>query len=177
MRKLHGDLIRPGSFRRNPDGDHAMSIFLCRAVATRAAFAQHTTNVSIQSEQDMFEAKGLELSRQARRKSTTSNIGLRTPLIMKSLIVAPLAFLAVMTVNQALASAKAQENTIEAHNCSATVQNLTEAGIAQIGKARATEDHEPALLPALVSQQNKVRQASVPALSVVSYVRCLQGTN
>ena len=96
---------------------------------------------------------------------------------MKSLIVAPLAFLAVMTVNQALASVTPQENTIEAHNCSATVQDMTEIVIAQSGKARTTEDREPALGPALVSQQNKVRQASVPTLSVVSYVRCLQGTN
>jgi hypothetical protein len=153
-----------------------MSIFLCRAVATRAAFAQNSTNGTIQSEQDMFEAKALELSHQARRRSTSSNTGLKTRRIMKSLIVAPLAFLAVMTVNQALASVKPQENTIEAHNCSATVQDMTEAVIAQSGKARTTEDREPALRPALVSQQNKVRLASVPALSVVSYVRCLQGT-
>jgi hypothetical protein len=153
-----------------------MSIFLCRAVATRAAFAQHAANGTIQSEQDMFEAKALELSRQARRRSNSSNMSLKTPLVMKSLIVAPLAFLAVMTVNQALASVTPQENTIEAHNCSATQQDMTEAVIAQSGKVRTTEDREPALGPALVSQQNRVRQASVPTPSVVSYVRCLQGT-
>ncbi len=39
--KLHSDLIKPGSFRRNPDGDHAMSIHLCRAVVTKAALAQY----------------------------------------------------------------------------------------------------------------------------------------
>ncbi len=76
-----------------------MSIFLCRAVATRAAFAQHAADGTIQSEQDLFEAKALELSRQARRRSTSSNTGLKTRRIMKSFIVAPLAFLAVMTVN------------------------------------------------------------------------------
>lgn len=154
-----------------------MSIFLCRAVATRAAFAQHTANGTIQSEQDMFEAKALELSRQARSRSTSSNTGRNTRRIMKSLIVAPLAFLAVMTVNQAMASVTPQENTIAAHNCSATVLDMTEAVIAQSGKVRTTEDREPALGPALVSQQNKVRQAGVPTISVVSYVRCLQGTN
>lgn len=154
-----------------------MSIFLCRAVATRAAFAQHSANTQIQSEQDMFEAKGLELSRQSRRGSISPNTGLTTRLNMKSLIVAPLAFLAVMTVNQALASAKPQENPIEAHNCSATMQDMTKAVIAQSGKARTTEDREPAILPALVAQQNKVRQETVPTLSVVSYVRCLQSTN
>jgi hypothetical protein len=154
-----------------------MSIFLCRAVATKAAFAQHSANTQVQSEQDMFEAKALELSRQARRSSTSSNMGLKTPLVMKYLIVAPLAFLAVMTVNQALASVKPQKNTIEVRTCSAAVQDMTEIGIAQSGKARTTEDRELAILPAMVSQQNKVRQAGVPTISVVSYVRCLPGTN
>jgi hypothetical protein len=153
-----------------------MSIFLCRAVATRAAFAEHSSNGTIQSEQDMFEAKALELSRQARSRSTSSNTGRNTRRIMKSLIVAPLAFLAVMTVNQAMASVTPQENTIAAHNCSATVLDMTEAVIAQSGKARTTEGREPALLPILVSQQDKVRQAGVPTLSRVSYVRCIQGT-
>ena len=153
-----------------------MSIFLCRAVATRVAFAEHSSNGTIQSEQDMFEAKALELSRQARSRSTSSNTGRNTRRIMKSLIVAPLAFLAVMTVNQALASVTPQEDTIAAHNCSATVLDMTEAVIAQSGKARTTEGREPALLPILVSQQDKVRQAGVPTLSRVSYVRCIQGT-
>jgi hypothetical protein len=65
---------------------------------------------------------------------------------------------------------------IAAHNCSATVLDMTEAVIAQSGKARTTEGREPALLPILVSQQDKVRQAGVPTLSRVSYVRCIQGT-
>jgi hypothetical protein len=153
-----------------------MSIFLCRAVATRATFAKHAADGTIQSEQDIFEAKALELSRQARR-STPSNTGLKTRRVMKSLIGVPLAILAVMTVNQALASVTPQENTIEAHKCSATVQVMTEVVIAQSGKARTTEDRQPAILPSMVSQRNKVRQGAVPALSVVSYVRCLQGTN
>ena len=153
-----------------------MSIFLCSAVATRAAFAEYSSSGTIQSEQEMFEAKALELSRQARSRSTSSNTGRNTRRIMKSLIVAPLAFLAVMTVNQAMASVTPQENTIAAHNCSATVQDMTEAVIAQSGKARTTEGRAPALLPILVSQQDKVRQAGVPTLSRVSYVRCIQGT-
>lgn len=154
-----------------------MSIFLCRAVATRSAFVQHSAHASGQSEQDMFEAKAFELSRQARRGRISSNTGLKAPLIMKSLMVAPLAFLAAMTVNQALAAAAPQLGTIEAHACSTAAQDMTESVIAQSGKARTIEDRDPALLPALVSQQQKVRQETAPTLTMVSYVRCLQGTN
>jgi hypothetical protein len=152
-----------------------MSTFLCRAVATRAAFAHHSTSARGQSEQEMFEAEALELSRQARRRSPSSNMGLKTPLVRKSLLVAPLAFLAAMTVSQALAAAKPQENTIDAHTCSAKVLDMTEIVIAHSGKARTTEEREAAILPALVAQKDKMRQADVPAVSVVSYVRCLQG--
>ncbi len=152
-----------------------MSIFLCHSVATRAAFGQNSDTGL--SEQDLFEAKGRALSRQARRGRITSNIGLNAALVMKSLGVAPLAFLAAMTVNQALAAAAPQLDMIEAHACSAGTQDMSEIVIAQSGKARTTTDRELAVLPTLVSQQSKVRQEAASTLTVVSYVRCLQGAN
>ena len=45
-----------------------MSIFLCRAVVTNAALEQAQVKTEMQSETEMFEAKGAELSRQARRQ-------------------------------------------------------------------------------------------------------------
>jgi hypothetical protein len=93
------------------------------------------------------------------------------------LIVAPLAFVAAMTVNQALAAAAPQLDMVAVHTCSAPVQDINDVVIAQSGKVRTTEDLENALVPALVSQQSKVREGVVPTLAVVSYVRCVQGTN
>jgi hypothetical protein len=45
-----------------------MSIFLCRAVITRSILDQAQTKTEMESETEMFEAKGAELSRQARRQ-------------------------------------------------------------------------------------------------------------
>jgi hypothetical protein len=49
-----------------------MSIFLCRAVITSAILHQAPTKTGMQSETEMFEAKGAELSRQARRQRIAS---------------------------------------------------------------------------------------------------------
>jgi len=46
-----------------------MSIFLCRAVVTKAALDQAQAKTEMQSETEMFEAKCAELSRQVRRQS------------------------------------------------------------------------------------------------------------
>jgi uncharacterized protein YjiS (DUF1127 family) len=45
-----------------------MSIFLCQAVVTKAALEQTRARTEMQSETEMFEAKGAELSRQARHQ-------------------------------------------------------------------------------------------------------------
>ena len=45
-----------------------MSIFLCRAVVTKAILEQAQAKTGMQSEAEMFEAKCAELSRQARRQ-------------------------------------------------------------------------------------------------------------
>jgi hypothetical protein len=45
-----------------------MSIFLCRAVVTKAVLEQAQAKTEMQSEAEMFEAKCAELSRQGRRQ-------------------------------------------------------------------------------------------------------------
>ena len=45
-----------------------MSIFLCRAVVTKAVLEQAQAKTEMQSESEMFEAKCAELSRQGRRQ-------------------------------------------------------------------------------------------------------------
>jgi hypothetical protein len=45
-----------------------MSIFLCRAVVTKAVLEQAQAKTKMQSEAEMFEAKCAELSREARRQ-------------------------------------------------------------------------------------------------------------
>lgn len=146
-----------------------MSIFLCRAVATRAAFAETPAHAAGPSERDLFEAKGRALSRQVRRGRFAPKKGLT------SLAVAPLAFLAAMTVNQALAAPAPEAGMVAAHTCSAAVPDMTRAVIAQSGKTRQIEGGA-AILPASVVQTDKVRPETVPALATVSYVRCLHGS-
>lgn len=68
MNKLHSDLIKPEMFRQNPDGDHAMSIFLYRAVVARSGFGQTGPKSEMQFEQDMFETMGVHLARKTRRE-------------------------------------------------------------------------------------------------------------
>lgn len=45
-----------------------MSIFLCRAVVTKASLEQSQAKSEMQTETEMFEAKGAELSREARHQ-------------------------------------------------------------------------------------------------------------
>ena len=68
MNKLHSDLIKPEMFRQNPDRDHAMSIFLYRAVVAKSGFGQTGPKSEMQVEQDMFETMGVHLARKTRRE-------------------------------------------------------------------------------------------------------------